>query len=256
MARQSDGYIRHMTATLDVLFMDRRADKHVSGPPGWTIFRLPAPLTSRTIAWSRRSSPRTAAIRRCARPPVSFSTARASPTSLPGTSAASSCINLTCCQCHDHPLIDGYKQEHYYGILAFLNRSFLFTDKATKVAVLAEKAEGDVTFQSVFVKVLKNTGPYLPDAHPRGAEVRQGQRIRGRIQGGGKAAAQVQPGKLARQGADRQSASPARRPTDFGPSISAGASSTPSSWIMAPIRPRTPSSSSCWPKTFPPANST
>ncbi|HWY86324.1 MAG TPA: DUF1553 domain-containing protein, partial [Gemmataceae bacterium] len=47
---------------------------------------------------------------------------------------------------------------------AFLNRSFVYTGKGSTVAVLAEKGEGDVTFQSVFVpKVIKNTGPRLPD---------------------------------------------------------------------------------------------
>jgi hypothetical protein len=56
-----------------------------------------------------------------------------------------------------------YKQEHYYGIYAFLNRTFLFTEKS-KGAVLAEKAEGEVSFQSVFdpAKVTKTTGSRLP----------------------------------------------------------------------------------------------
>ena len=34
-------------------------------------------------------------------------------------------MNLQCCQCHDHPLVDSYKQEHYYGIQAFFTRAFL-----------------------------------------------------------------------------------------------------------------------------------
>src|SRR5262249_33829727 len=59
---------------------------------------------------------------------------------------------------------EAYKQDHYYGVMAFLNRSYIFADKATKISVYAEKAEGNVTFQSVFVpKVTKNTGPKLPD---------------------------------------------------------------------------------------------
>jgi hypothetical protein len=76
-------------------------------------------------------------------------------------------MNLQCCQCHDHPLVEDYKQEQYYGIYAFLNRSFLFTDKA-KGVVLAEKAEGEVTFQSVFdpAKVTKATGSRLPGGKP------------------------------------------------------------------------------------------
>jgi hypothetical protein len=72
-------------------------------------------------------------------------------------------MNLQCAQCHDHPLVEDYKQDHYYGILAFLNRSFLFTDPKRQV-VLAEKAEGETSYQSVFdpAKVTKTTGPRLP----------------------------------------------------------------------------------------------
>jgi hypothetical protein len=73
-------------------------------------------------------------------------------------------MNLQCAQCHDHPLVNAYKQDHYYGIFAFLNRSYLYADKAAKLTVFAEKGDGDVTFSSVFVaKVTKKTGPRLPD---------------------------------------------------------------------------------------------
>src|SRR5437868_6309553 len=66
-------------------------------------------------------------------------------------------MNLQCAQCHDHPLVKQYKQDHYYGIYAFLNRSFVFVDKAKKLSVFAEKAEGEVSYQSVFVtKLTKN----------------------------------------------------------------------------------------------------
>ena len=37
--------------------------------------------------------------------------------------------DIQCAQCHDHPLIDDYKQAHYYGIFAFLNRTSLFEDR-------------------------------------------------------------------------------------------------------------------------------
>src|SRR5207237_3420718 len=70
-------------------------------------------------------------------------------------------MNLQCAQCHDHPLVTHYLQSHYYGLYAFLSRSFVFNDKAKKVAVFAEKAEGEVTYQSVFdpTKLTKATGP-------------------------------------------------------------------------------------------------
>jgi len=74
--------------------------------------------------------------------------------------------NLQCCQCHDHPRIDDYKQAHYYGLFAFLSRSSIVVDPKLKQAALSEKADGEVTFQSVFdpAKVTKNTGPRLPEA--------------------------------------------------------------------------------------------
>ena len=76
-------------------------------------------------------------------------------------------VNVSCGQCHDHPLVNAYKQAHYYGVFAFLSRSFVFTDKAKKLAVFAEKGEGEVSYQSVFdPKLTKNTGPRLPGGPP------------------------------------------------------------------------------------------
>jgi hypothetical protein len=64
--------------------------------------------------------------------------------------------DLQCAQCHDHPLVSEYAQAEYYGIYAFLTRSYVFTDKEKKegeekpLALVAEKAEGEVTYKSVF----------------------------------------------------------------------------------------------------------
>lgn len=73
--------------------------------------------------------------------------------------------NLQCAQCHDHPIVEDYKQEQFYGIYSFLNRSFLFPDAMAANAVIAEKADGDVMFVSVFdeKKVQKKTNPFLPN---------------------------------------------------------------------------------------------
>lgn len=74
--------------------------------------------------------------------------------------------DFQCAQCHDHPLIDDYKQAHYYGIFAFLNRTSLL-EIDTKNAMLTEKADGDVTFTSVFKKkVTHKTGPRILDGPP------------------------------------------------------------------------------------------
>jgi hypothetical protein len=74
-------------------------------------------------------------------------------------------MDFQCCQCHDHPLIGHYAQDYYYGIFAFLNRTVVFTDKQTNRASLAEKADGEVTFKSVFIKDMQpqHATPHLPD---------------------------------------------------------------------------------------------
>tara|TARA_Y100001933_G_scaffold6899_1_gene6203 strand:- start:3278 stop:5677 length:2400 start_codon:yes stop_codon:yes gene_type:complete len=58
-------------------------------------------------------------------------------------------VDMQCAQCHDHPSIDDYLQSDYYGIFAFLNRSYLFGGE--NGSVVAERAEGEVEFVSVFV---------------------------------------------------------------------------------------------------------
>ena len=73
--------------------------------------------------------------------------------------------DMQCAQCHDHPLVDDYLQADYYGLLAFFNRSFIFTPKdQQQPVVLAEKAEGDTQFKSVFVDgaVDQPARPHLP----------------------------------------------------------------------------------------------
>ena len=70
--------------------------------------------------------------------------------------------DFQCAQCHDHPHIDDYYQSDYYGLFAFVGRSFLFKDKENKVFV-ADKAEGEVEFTSVFTGDKGQTGPRLPE---------------------------------------------------------------------------------------------
>lgn len=161
----SDVYARHMTNLFDALLMDRRPDKHVKRPE-WREFlhrsfaeNKPYDQLVREILSADGADPKK-------RAPAKFYLDRdGEPNVLTkDISRLFLGMNLNCAQCHDHPLVDAYKQDHYYGVLAFLNRSYVFTDKTSKLAVYAEKAEGDVTFQSVFVpKVTKNTLPRIPD---------------------------------------------------------------------------------------------
>jgi hypothetical protein len=160
-----DGYARHMSQQLDVLLLDRRNDKHVKRTE-WTSF-LRAALAAnqpydqlvRDILSADGQDPKTRAAA------AFYLNREGEPHQLTkDISRLFLGMNLGCAQCHDHPLVDAYKQDFYYGLYAFLNRSYLFTDKASKRAVFAEKGDGDVTFQSVFVpKVTKTSGPRLPE---------------------------------------------------------------------------------------------
>jgi hypothetical protein len=160
----SPEHSRHMATVFDVMLMERRPDKHVPHAQWLEYLRSsfaankPWDQLVREIFSADGTDPKT-------RPAAKFILDReAEPNLLTrDVSRLFLGMNFQCCQCHDHPLVDDYKQEQYYGIYAFLNRSFLFTDKA-KGVVLAEKAEGEVTFQSVFdpAKVTKTTGSRLP----------------------------------------------------------------------------------------------
>ena len=52
-------------------------------------------------------------------------------------------VNVSCAKCHDHPLVDDWKQDHYYGMSSFFNRLYL-----TKANLIAEKFSGDVKFKT------------------------------------------------------------------------------------------------------------
>ncbi|MCS7469612.1 DUF1549 and DUF1553 domain-containing protein [Stieleria sp. ICT_E10.1] len=74
--------------------------------------------------------------------------------------------DLECAQCHDHPALDDYLQRHYYGLAAFIKRSYLVQDPKTKKSSIGEKAEGDVEFTSVFTSETDQTAPRMLDAPP------------------------------------------------------------------------------------------
>jgi hypothetical protein len=70
--------------------------------------------------------------------------------------------NLECAQCHDHPTIDDYKQADFFGLVAFLDRSYLYKDKKTNESFFIEKGTGPVVeFTSVFTTITDTTGPKL-----------------------------------------------------------------------------------------------
>jgi hypothetical protein len=160
----SDAHLQHLTQMLDTVLMDRRPATQVKAPE-WLEF-LKASITAnkpydqlvREILANDGGDAKN-------RGPARFWLDRkVEPHQITkDVGRLFLGMNLQCAQCHDHPMVDAYKQDFYYGIYAFVNRTSLYVDKKSKVAVIAEKADGDVTFESVFKpKVVHAIGPKLP----------------------------------------------------------------------------------------------
>lgn len=163
----SAAYARRMQYVFDIALMQRRPDKHVPAAEWQEYLRKSFAENKPYDALAREilSADGTADAFRA---PAKFYLDREGEPNLLTRDVGRLFLgrDMQCAQCHDHPLIDGYKQDHYYGLFAFLSRSFVFTDAKQKKSFLAEKADGDVTFKSVFDpnKVTHNTGPHLIDA--------------------------------------------------------------------------------------------
>ena len=155
-------YNRYLANVLDVMLMERRNGKHIKNEEWQKYLRE---SVAEDKSWSQLVRELLAAdgSDEKVRAAAQFYLAREAEPNLLTRDVGRVFfgMDLQCCQCHDHPLIDTYYQADYYGIFAFLNRGFLFTDKDKKV-FYAEKAEGDVKFTSVFTDEKGRTRPRLP----------------------------------------------------------------------------------------------
>ena len=160
----SPKYARRMQDVFDVMLMERRDDVHVPAAQ-WRAFlrwafaeNIPYNRLVDDILSADGTDPKT-------RGAAKFYLDRLAEPNLLTRDIGRMFLgrDLQCAQCHDHPLVDDYKQVHYYGLYAFLNRTTLF-EGGKNGSVLSEKADGDVTFTSVFKKkVTHRTGPRILD---------------------------------------------------------------------------------------------
>jgi hypothetical protein len=158
----SPAFVRHMTITLDVLLMERKPEKAVKQPE-WEKYLYESLAADKPLDRLFQEVLAADGAEEKPRPAARFTLDRdAEPNLLTrdiGRLAFG--MDLQCAQCHDHPLIDDYYQEDYYGLFAFVSRTSLFTDAKTKTVSLTEKADGEASFKSVF------TGASSDRAQPR-----------------------------------------------------------------------------------------
>jgi hypothetical protein len=158
----SDAFNRHMTIALDVMLMERRPDKAVKQPE-WEAYLYQSVATDKPLDGLFRELLAADGADQAQRPAARFVLDRDAEPNLVTRDVGRIAfgMDLQCCQCHDHPLIDDYLQDDYYGLFAFIHRTSLFTDAKTKLISLSEKAEGEASFKSVF------TGAGNDRARPR-----------------------------------------------------------------------------------------
>ncbi len=160
----SPGYARNMAGVFDVMLMERRADKHVKGPE-WRGYLRDAFAANRP--WDQLAAEIIAADGNSTEIPraaAKFILDRNAEPNLVTRDLGRKFfgMDLQCAQCHDHPNVADYYQRDYYGLFAFVNRSYVFQPDTKKPAVLAEKAAGQANFKSVFTDVAGGTRPRVP----------------------------------------------------------------------------------------------
>ena len=156
-------HARHLAIFFDLTLMERRPQKHVD-IAAWQQFLFASCLTNKPWHQLAREVLAADGADETTRPAARFLLDReGEPSALVrDTGRIFFGMNLACAQCHDHPNIADYLQRDYHGLFAFFNRTYLFTRDRDKKAFIAEKAEGDVTFTSVFTKESGATRPRLP----------------------------------------------------------------------------------------------
>ncbi|MBC7816466.1 MAG: DUF1549 domain-containing protein, partial [Planctomycetaceae bacterium] len=159
----SPRYARHFATTFDVLWLERKQEKNIKSQDWYDYLYhsfhdgKPHDQLVREILAGDDTQEAT-------RPTLKFYYARTvEPHALTrDIGRLFFGMDMQCNQCHDSPIVDDYKIGDYYGLYAFVSRTFLFTDKK-KVPSLGEKADGEANFKSVFTgESAEKVVPRLP----------------------------------------------------------------------------------------------
>jgi len=164
---KSPQYARRMQYVFDVMLMERNPGKHITAPEWQEYLRKSFRQNKSWLQLSKEilSSDGTEEV---TRPAAKFLIDRE--VNVDNVTRDLGRIflgrDMQCAQCHDHPQVDDYLQRHYYGLAAFIKRSYLHVDPKTKKHYIGEKAEGDVQFTSVFTSETDETLPRMLDSSP------------------------------------------------------------------------------------------
>ena len=144
-------FARQMARVFDVLLMERRADKGVTGSE-WQEYLRQRFAEGKPLDQLCREILAADGVDPALRPAAKFYLDRDGDANLLARDIGRLFFgrDLQCAQCHDHPLVADYLQSEYYGLLAFVGRGVLFTDDKAKTTYYAENADGEVNYKSVF----------------------------------------------------------------------------------------------------------
>ncbi len=148
----SPQFIRHMTLVLDATINERLADKGVT-TADWQAYLYKSLAAQKPLDQLLREVIVSDGVDASLRPAAKFLLDRDCEPNVVTRDLGRLVfgMDLQCAQCHDHPLIDDYLQEDYYGLYAFVLRSKVFADPKNKaVRQITEAAEGEANFKSVF----------------------------------------------------------------------------------------------------------
>ena len=160
----SDEFPAHMAAVFDVMLMERRADSRVTTGEWRTYlqksFAADKPLDqlAREILGGGSATDDTLL------PAAKFYLDRAvdKDALVRDTGRLFLGMDLQCAQCHDHPTIDDWKHQHYFGLSVFFGGSKQFK-RADGKFVLQEAYVPSAEFASVFEPdITHSTGPQIP----------------------------------------------------------------------------------------------
>ena len=162
----SPEFARHMARVFDVMLMERRPASRIP-QDAWEEYlrssfaaNKPWDQLSREILAADGTDP-------LLRPAARFYLDREMEANLLTRDVARVFLgmDMQCAQCHDHPLISGYLQADYYGLMAFLGRSATY-EAPDKTVYILDKPDGEVSYKSVFIKddTDHTTRPHLPGA--------------------------------------------------------------------------------------------